>query len=63
MCVSLDNKFNNKAKVLSATIPGISPGGGGGGGGGVIFSYICRLGSFLGVQNFEFHYFLGFLEK
>ena len=32
--------------------------GGGGGGGGVnlIFSYIHRLGSFLGVQNFEFHH-------
>ena len=23
----------------------------------LIFSYICRLGLFLGVQNFEFHYF------
>ena len=35
------------------------------GGGGVYsdFSYIRRLGSFLGVQNFEFHYFLGFSEK
>ena len=28
-------------------------------GGTLIFSYIRRLGSFLGVQNFEFQYFLG----
>ena len=27
------------------------------------FSYIHRLGSFFGVQNFESHYFLGFSEK
>ena len=32
-------------------------------GGTLIFSYIRRLGSFFGVQNFEFQYFLGFLEK
>ena len=31
-------------------------GGGGGGGGTLIFSYIRRLGPFLGVQNFEFQY-------
>ena len=35
-------------------------GGGGGGGGTQIFSYIRRLGSFLGVQNFEFHFFFFF---
>ena len=35
-------------------------GGGGGGGGTLIFSYIRRLGSFFGVQNFEFQDFLGF---
>ena len=35
----------------------------GGGGGTLIFSYIRRLGSFFGVQNFEFHYFWGFSEK
>ena len=29
----------------------------------LIFSYIRRLGSFFGAQNFEFQYFLGFLEK
>ena len=29
----------------------------------LIFSYIRRLGSFFGVQNFEFQYFLGFSEK
>ena len=28
-----------------------------------IFSYIRRLRSFFGVQNFEFQYFLGFSEK
>ena len=38
-------------------------GGGGGGGGTLIFSYIRRLGSYFGVQNFEFQYFLGFSEK
>ena len=32
-------------------------------GGTLIFSYIRRLGSFLGVQNFEFQYFLLFSEK
>ena len=36
----------------------ISPGGG-----TLIFSHIRRLGSFLGVQNFEFQYFLGFSKK
>ena len=35
--------------------------GGGGGGGG--YSHISRLGPFLGVQNSEFQYFLGFSEK
>ena len=33
----------------------------GGGGGTLIFSY--RLGSFFGVQNFEFQHFWGFSEK
>ena len=33
------------------------------GGGGMIFSYIRRLWSFFGVQNFEFQYFGGFSEK
>ena len=28
-----------------------------------MFSYICRHGSFLGVQNFEFQYFLGFQKN
>ena len=41
----------------------VSGGGGGGGGeGGLRFSYICRLGPFLGVQNLEFQYFLGVSE-
>ena len=31
-----------------------------GGRGNVIFSYIRRLGSFLGVQNFDFRYFFFF---
>ena len=31
-----------------------------GGGGAEIFIYIRRLGPFLGVQNLEFQYFLGF---
>ena len=32
-------------------------------GGTLIFSYIRMLGSFFGVQKFEFQYFLGFSEK
>ena len=35
-------------------------GGGGGEGGTLIFSYIRRLGSFFGVQNFDFTIFRGF---
>ena len=38
-------------------------GGGGGGGGTLIFSLIRRLGSYFGVQNFEFQYFGVFSEK
>ena len=34
-----------------------------GGGGTLIFPYIRRLGPFLGVQNFEFRYFLGFQKN
>ena len=37
--------------------------GGSGDVGTMIFSYICRLGPFSGVQNFEFQYYLGFSEK
>ena len=37
--------------------------GGGGGGGTLIISYIRRLRSFWGVQNFEIQYFLGGLKK
>ena len=33
------------------------------GGGTLVFSYIRRLGSFLGVKNLEIQYFLGFSEK
>ena len=36
---------------------------GGGGGVTLIFSYIRRLGSFLGVQNFEFLFFWGVFRK
>ena len=35
----------------------------GGGGGTLIFSCIRRRGLILGVQNFEFQYFLGFSEN
>ena len=38
-------------------------GSGGGGGGTLIFSYIRRLGSFLGVQHLKFQYFWRFSEK
>ena len=36
---------------------------GGGGGSTPIFPYIRRLGTFLGVQNFEFQYFGFFFRK
>ena len=36
---------------------------GGGGGGTLIFSYIRTLGSFFGVQNFEFQYFCWVFRK
>ena len=39
---------------------GINPRGGGG---TLIFSHICRLGLFFGVQNSEFQYFWGVSEK
>ena len=35
----------------------------GGGGGTLIFSYIRRFWLFLGVQNFEFQYFGGGIQK
>ena len=35
----------------------------GGGGGTLIFSYVRRVVSFFGVQNFEFQYSLGFFRK
>ena len=55
-------KWLNHSVGLQTKCPG------GGGGGEVvlcslIFSYICRLGSFFGVQNFEFQkneYFWGY---
>ena len=37
--------------------------GGGGPGGTLIFSYMRRLGPFLGVQNNEFQYFLDFQKN
>ena len=37
--------------------------GGGGGGGTLIFSYMRRLGSFFGVQNFRFNIFGGFRKN
>ena len=36
---------------------------GGGGGGYLIFSYIRRLGSFLGVQNLNFNIFGGYKKN
>ena len=36
---------------------------GGGGGGTLILSYIRRLGSFFGVQNFELQYFFMVFRK
>ena len=33
------------------------------GGGTMIFSYIRRLGTFLGVQNFKFQYYFGVAKK
>ena len=45
---------NSAGPATKALLPG-----GGGGGVNLIFSYIHRLGSFLGVQNFEFHHLGG----
>ena len=33
------------------------------GGGPLVFSYIRRVGSFMGVQNFKFQYFWGFQQN
>ena len=49
-----DKKLGNVSGQVRRSIPG---------GGDLIFLYMRRLGSFLGVQNFEFQYFLGFSEK
>ena len=48
---------------FSKNIKGWDLGGWGGGGGTQIFSYISRLGPFLGVQNCEFQYFGGFQKN
>ena len=48
---------------MCASRGGKGSGPAGGGGGTLISSYIRRLGSFFGVQNFEFHYFLGFQKN
>ena len=48
---------------MTQTSKYFSPRGGGGGGGTLVFSYIRRLGSFFGVQKFEFKYFLGFQKN
>ena len=49
--------IRRKRATLGSPVKGHSRGGGGG---TLIFSYIRRLESFLGVQNFEFQNFLGF---
>ena len=41
----------------------VEPQGGGGGCTLILFSYIRRLGSFFGIQNFEFQYFWGVFRK
>ena len=52
---SAATKSENKARYMSSVAQR--------GGGTLIISYIHRLGSFLGVQIFEFQYFWGFSEK
>ena len=62
-------QLRESAPTISIAIPAISsfirPWGGyqPRGGGTLIFSHTRRLGPFLGVQNSEFQYFLGFSEK
>ena len=52
-------KINNeKAKINNEKVIPENPQGG-----TLIFSYIRRLGSFFGVQNFEFQYFWGFQKN
>ena len=56
--------IDHKECLVGVAAPGVCVmGGGGGGGGTLIFSYIHRLGPFLGIQNFQFQYFWGFSEK
>ena len=52
----------NQFAVITNRV-GQGPEGGGGGGGTLIFSYICRRGSFYGVQHIIFQYFWEFSEK
>ena len=55
---------NNRTTSLERTAAYVT-GGGGGGGQGVLWYFHTCVGSgyFLGVQNSEFQYFLGFSEK
>ena len=57
----LSDFLGNKNCYHNFTI--VTAQGGGGGGGTLIFSHIRRLGPFLGVQNSEFQYFLGFQKN
>ena len=61
-CKGLDNR-ECIAAILMDLSKAVDSRGGGVGGGTLIFAYTRRLGSFFGVQNFEFQYFSGFSEK
>ena len=52
-----------KGDSLSQVRLSVFPAPGGGGGGTLIFSCICRLGLFWGVQSFIFQYFGGGFRK
>ena len=62
--VCVDNECPNQSPFISREFGSLeymymAPSGGG----TLIFSYIRRLGSFMGVQNFEFQYFFGVFRK
>ena len=63
MCIRTRDQNDSHAINPNLCWMAVPQWGGGGGGGTLIFSYIRRLGSFFGVQNFEFQYFWGFSEK
>ena len=49
-----DNELIFHCMAISLLYPLRTRNPGGGGGGSLIFAYILRLGSFFGVQNFEY---------